>query len=653
MAGILAGPNRRAIVRTFLARVAVPGIVAGSVAIGLLPGSAFAGEVHVTADFGVSVDYPLVKTKFAVFNSGMVRPDHYARDINLYSEVHPDAMRIDLGWGARWIGWKPEPVSGTAGNLHYDFREMDRIAGLLQSQNVLACWSYCYTPVPLQPKRGAFTATPTDLEAWASVLKTMTEHYRHFPGGDPVGYHEVGNEPDNRDFFTGGLDSYLKMYQLGSAAIREGNPDAMVGGPALAFSNGWIDPFLDTVVDKHLPLDFYSFHFYPGCPYTPADLHGVVKLMVDALDKRPELRTTEMHLNEFNSFKIDYPRRGSQDRTPIATAFLHDVAYFLTQPALTRVYWAQFQDSGGGNFSGMIDIDGHRKALFNAYAAYARMPIDRNRLTIEGAPGIEGFASSDEHRRAVLLWNRSGADQRLTVDLGAVGFAGNNQVFRIDIAHASHGDQSAEERLVPEKTDDVKSGQWIGELPVNGIVLIEHVDDSKILQPDMPSGRIVRELHDYSNRDSAAYADFDRNTWTVRLGLAGDKRGVARAGFTADGLSESMVVETVVGGRLGSGIRGMGLEMRVDYQTKTGYTSSVVYHGPLGKRSDLFQSGSKSSMPWGTKKAADAVNTVKDFSHFTAAIKQDAPVGWTGRVQVSFALQDASPNDRVVIRLRR
>ena len=65
----------------------------------------------------------------------------------------------------------------------------------------------------------------------------MAAHYRAFPGGNPVGYQEVGNEPDNRDFFIGGRDAYLNLYRLGSKAIRDGDPDAVVGGPALAFSS--------------------------------------------------------------------------------------------------------------------------------------------------------------------------------------------------------------------------------------------------------------------------------------------------------------------------------------------------------------------------------------------------------------------------------
>ena len=121
---------------------------------------------HVTADFGQWVDYPLVKNKFGVFNSGLVREARYARDIERFREVNPESLRIDLGWGAPWIGWPQDPVTGTADDIHYDFTEMDGIARLLNSANCLPYWSYCYTPIPLQQPRGEWKSIPSNDISW-------------------------------------------------------------------------------------------------------------------------------------------------------------------------------------------------------------------------------------------------------------------------------------------------------------------------------------------------------------------------------------------------------------------------------------------------------------------------------------------------------
>ncbi len=607
--------------------------------------AAAADPVRVVVDCGVPADYPLSKAKFGVFNSGMVRPDRYARDMHLYDEVRPDSLRVDLGWGAGWIGWKTHPIGGTAADLRYDFTETDRTAALLRDHGVPAYWSYCYTPRPLQPPGGDFKGEPTDLTAWADVLKTMSAHYRAFPGGNPVGYQEVGNEPDNRDFFTGTRDDYLRMYQLGSAAIRAGDPDAVVGGPALAFDSGWVDPYLDRVVRDRSPLDFYSFHYYPGCPYTPPDLNGVVKQMRDALGRRPSLRTAELHLNEFNSYRIDYPRRGRQDRYPIASAFLHDVKYFLGQPGLTRVYWAQFQDSGGGNFSGMIDIDGRRKALFNAYAAYAAMPVDRVALST-GAPAVEGLAAYDPvwARVSVLIWNRSEAAVPVRVSLAHLPQNIDVGACRIDATHASRGDDQATEQLTGTALGQRPPGDrpltYDADLPPHGVLVLagaRHVWHAVPTSAPVPPGRVVRELHDYPDRASPSYADFDRRTWTARLGLVGDPAGVARVGATVDGWPDAVTV-TATGTVAPSAVAGV----RVDYQAKDGgYARSVLFQLPGDA------AGAKADAPvWGTARPADRVEPLPLDRPTTVAVRHLAPADWTGRVQVSFLLR-GDPHGRV------
>jgi hypothetical protein len=84
--------------------------------------------VVIAADFNSPADYPLSKTKFGVYSSGLVRLAHYERDIRLYDEARPNSLRIELRWGGG--KWTKRPVSGRAGDLEFYFDEMDRIAAL-------------------------------------------------------------------------------------------------------------------------------------------------------------------------------------------------------------------------------------------------------------------------------------------------------------------------------------------------------------------------------------------------------------------------------------------------------------------------------------------------------------------------------------------
>ena len=86
-----------------------------------------AQQGDITVDYRVPADYPLVKSKFSIYNSGYVRLPHYARDSPLFDEVNPDALRIDLAWGAGGTGWTRQPIAGTAENLTFDWEEMDAI----------------------------------------------------------------------------------------------------------------------------------------------------------------------------------------------------------------------------------------------------------------------------------------------------------------------------------------------------------------------------------------------------------------------------------------------------------------------------------------------------------------------------------------------
>ena len=605
---------------------------------------------QIRADFAVPVDNPLVKTKFGVYNSGVVPLSHYERDIPLFDEVHPDSLRVDLAWGTRWAGWKTPPVSGAVEQPVYDFREMDRIATLLNGKNVTPFWSYCYVPTPVQSRPNGYRSVPTRMDVWGDILGEYARHAKQGGSLTAVGHHEIYNEPDNGDFFRGQESDYLAMYDSGALAIRPADPDGKIGGPALAFSDSWVAPFLDHVVEKHLPLDFFSFHFYPGVPYHAHDIHGVLDMVREQLAARRGLATTEAALDEYNAYPIDYPEGGRQDHYPLASALLHDYQFFLTQPWLTSVHWAQFMDTGGGNWSGMISLDGHRKAVFNAYLIYSRMPIDRRQVSLGGPEGLEGMASSDTHRAGLVFWNRTGKAQTAEVSMTHLPVTrGHLRVFRIDAAHASWGDDPANERLLPVETHALHGSEtqaWSGEVPDGGVVYLEADDDTghSDLAPNSVA-KVIRTLHFYPDRAKTAYADFDDRTWTARLGMGSEQFAEATVGVTAEGLPPALTVSTQADGRLTKQDADSLLAVRLDYQVGAAYTKGILFHGKL-HGTDLPDGSRRALIPWGTQRQADAVVRIPDFARFTINPRTYAPKGWTGRVQMTFLMQNTGVGTR-------
>ncbi len=601
-----------------------------------------APKVVVRADFGKWVDYPLVKTKFAAYNSGWV-PGHlktYKRDVGLFDEVRPDALRIDgvLGSPRGILFSDPPIVSGKAPDLKYAFRQADELIDMMRAHNVGTYWCYSYVPEALG---GSFKTPPADPARWGEVCGALAKHFAE--SGHPVAYHEIYNEPDNRDFFAGTVQDYIALYETGVRAIRAADPDAVVGGPALAFTDAWIEPFLGHVTRSRLPLDFFSFHYYPGVPYKAQSIRGVVETMRDALGKHRELATTEMHLTEYNSLPINYPEDGPQQKHRLAAQLLSDFAYFITQPSLTKVFWAQFMDTGGGNWSGLISIDGHRKAAFNAWKLYSMMPVDRRAVTIEGPEGIGGMASSDEHRAGLLVWNLSGASRSVKLSLDGAPFSrGTLRVYRIDAEHASWGDDPSNESLMPvEERRDIsaKDLTWTGDIPDGGVVYVEAHDGTVIPQPT-PTAEVERIYYYFPDRMSKAYADFDRNTWTARLGMGGEESADAVVGVRASNLPPALDVSISVGGKF----RDNGLDtlpaVQVDYEASGAYRKSVLFRKGIGNAGK--------PLPWGTKARPDHVTRLGG----TLDLAKYAPEGWNGRAIITFRMHNTGPDSRAKIRLQ-
>jgi hypothetical protein len=206
----------------------------------------------VRVDPARRADHPLSKSKFAVFNSGIVHAATYRRDEAALRAARPESVRIDIGWGAAWIGYQRPISTPVPGGFVYDFSELDEIGSFLNGLGIRPYWSYCYVPAPYQSESGDWRDLAKDDSGWVEMIRAYVEGARE--RGVHVGYHEVYNEPDLRDektgeavFFGGDLEDYLQLYRATATAIREADPGTPVGGPALASvmaNEHWIPAFL-------------------------------------------------------------------------------------------------------------------------------------------------------------------------------------------------------------------------------------------------------------------------------------------------------------------------------------------------------------------------------------------------------------------------
>lgn len=607
---------------------------------------AHASTATATANFATSADYPLVKSKFGVFNSGYVSPARWARDAPLLAPLRPARVRWELQWGNEQPGWTPM-VGGTSSALTYNFSQVDPVVDAINAAHAQAVPMMVYTPTPLQPAGGSWNSPPTSFSTMANqVVPAFVNHWRST--GRPIGSYEIGNEPDLPGvFWTGTEAQYLDLYGQTATGIRSANSDAYIEGPA-SCCGGWSSDFVNYVTNNKLPLDGFSFHGYGSIASGTASNY---QSATDSGLTSYRMASVENNLNEYN-YTNNFTAPTDLTTYRAAPELLTNFKALLAKPWITHVEWAQFQDPvcpSTCDVIGLLDQAGHRRATYNAYSLYARMPVDRKALSISGP--IDGMASSDAHTSGMLLWNTSGSTQSVTSALQNVPFAnGNFRVYRIDSTHASYGDNPANETLVPtEQSLGVSTSAlgWTGDIPDHGVVYLEATDGSTAndLNP-VQVGSVIRDLNYMPNHSKTSWASFDHNTWTAQLGMGAENYADEGTGVVAENVPNNLTVRFNTQGAPQQLDANSLLGVRIDFATASGYSKGVLIHD------GIYNSARTAPVPWGTQSAANQVVQVASLSNASIDLSSLAPAGWNGRITMSFIAQNLGAGVRSSVSVR-
>jgi len=613
----------------------------------------------IIVDYAVKIDPPLFK-KFDQYNAGCINPySNYNRDLDKLSEVDAHSLRIDLSIGKNDCTFSnPQVVQGTPTNITYDFHILDDLVTKLNARNVLPLWSWCYIPVPLQDG-GDWTNLKESIPNWPDLFREIHRQYAlHFKNaGLRIGFHEIGNEPDlfgvflNQDDFN---NRYFEMYKNGALGIKDGDPDAVIGGPAYAIgesipANGG---FLDYVKTNKLPLDFCSFHSYLDGTRWPGEMDGIA----DGLDSRG-FKTTDILIDEFSWLNSANGGNAGANSAlnfyAAAARTLETMNTILKRTDVTFINWAQFMESTFGDDPyGIIHKDGHRKAVFNAFKIYADMPVERNSMEISNHY-INGWASSSAHKACLAFWNNGKTSQTIDVKLNNIPFAeGNFRLYRIDSLDASYFSGAHENLEVVESQDNIETGtfSWSVSIPGKGVVYMV-IGENSGFQDFLPDqynnffAKDIRTIHYYPVRKKTYYAEFDRKRWIAYLGMGTDDNSHAQIGVEAESLPDDMQVQFVKNGTLKTIDKNSMLGLRIDFRIAGVYTKSVLFH------SGFYDPARDAEMAWGTKLQADEVKLVNDSS-FVVHFADYAPTNWDGRVFISFIMQNIGANTRAKVILK-
>ena len=109
---------------------------------------------------------------------------------------------------------------------------------------------------------------PADYDAWGKYIQDFIRFLQHRYGKEEIRtwFFEVWNEPDLQEaFFSGTRDEYFKLYEVTARAIKEVDPQLLVGGPSTS-SSKWVKAFVQYCHDNQVPVDFVTTHQYAGDP---------------------------------------------------------------------------------------------------------------------------------------------------------------------------------------------------------------------------------------------------------------------------------------------------------------------------------------------------------------------------------------------------
>lgn len=147
---------------------------------------------------------------------------------------------------------------------NYDFSKLDQIIDTILATGAKPMLSLSYTPAQLTTD-GQVATQPTDWAKWDRLVFATAKRYSVTKNISGI-YYEVWNEPD----LFGGWHyakqpSYSNLYYHTATAVKNAVParNYKIGGPATTnFYPNWIKALFELCQNKHLPLDFISWHQY-------------------------------------------------------------------------------------------------------------------------------------------------------------------------------------------------------------------------------------------------------------------------------------------------------------------------------------------------------------------------------------------------------
>lgn len=603
-------------------------------------------DEQIHADSTVYIDFsdiqglPLFK-KIAMFSIGWVDASRMIRTLDALEALRPGTVRIDMGMG--YAGMGAAVGLGNEKSYASNYSALINYSRLLQKHEVQPYWCYYSLPKAAQdtsskdPVHDGLGSAAVWEDICSGIAAEFLKNGIHLYG------HEIGNEPDYKEFFIGSWQQYLDIYRYGVAGIRKSDPDAVVGGLSLAYpaesvGRGYVDDFLKFCTETATPVDFVSYHSYNN-----EEILRATEAMRTVLSEYPEYNHVRFHVTEYNT---GFDAKASQGYASAARFF--NIAEKLNAITdLEVVNWACFLSPY--DYLGALSLNGdYPYAIYHAIKFFNHMPYQQAGIT-RSTSHVKAIASSEEGRACSVIYNPTEKPETVTVLFDKLPFdKGTVTEHLIDKSHSSYFDNKdgkGKLHTVKSETADLSAGvKWSGTVDANSCVLIEFKapDAASELDERPQIGDFVRRDFYFSDRGKNLYAYTDLLNYVTFMGMNGSSRGEVSTSLTFDDAADIISVDIHRYADCAAASQEAYCGVRVDFEGKNGYVKSAYYS--LGDFS-----GNTAASPVSTN-PADIAKTVKD--DFVIDVKGLAPEDFTGRVVITFAIKDCQPDAMVKLCLK-
>lgn len=577
------------------------------------------------------------------------------KDLN--TESHRFGMGIGTGYNS--LGYYIGHESNGSSETEYasTFKLLDAFA----ESDIQPYFAICYCP-DYARTQSTWKGVP-DAEKYEEFCRNLVTVMKN---RGINGIYEIGNEPDNAQFFNGDWQDYINTYLAGYKGVKAADPSAVVAGMSAAWMNTLAVKertrtingeyktmtdfayFIESTYDECLP-DAFSWHYYGQMgEFENLDSDSFsyyLKAYRDEINKYTEngytdLQTVQTHLNEFNVF-IAFTTEMYM-YSELVPQMYKSMQALLNATDVTSANWAALagEKKDGISYELINSLSYERYPAFYALWMFGRLPVDKVKTDIQDKELIT-FAGVDEGRAGVILCNDSDSEKTLSIELRDIPFTHvNATAYLADDIHKTYTTSNVPYVFAKQDNVATADGVFINvTLAPNATVYVElndaagTVSDTEYMQD---FADFVRADYWYNERrDNAPYADVHQRSLTTYVGMADNADGKTAASIMLKNLkkNEFTMKYEVYGDPVSSPSAALGF--RIDYQTASGTWDGATLYYIDGYSANI-------GLPFFDDATASNKVSVgyKLNGEYSVDVKGNAPVDWNGTIRVSYVMQN-------------